>query len=90
MWVFKDLSPDLNEEQLLAFAGKSLAVALTWDYLDWLRSSHAPTLFAERNSRKEDALMAVSKGIEGIIVFQSLGAGNWTALGFDRCFARNR
>jgi 4-hydroxymandelate oxidase len=65
---FKDLSPDLNEEQLLAFAGKSLAVALTWDYLDWLRSlTRLPFLLKGILSR-EDALMAVSKGIEGIIV----------------------
>ena len=65
---FKDLSPDLNEEQLLAFAGKSLAVALTWDYLDWLRSLTRLPFLLKGILSKEDALMAVSKGIEGIIV----------------------
>jgi 4-hydroxymandelate oxidase len=65
---FKDLSPDLTEEQLLAFAGKSLAVALTWDYLDWLRSLTRLPFLLKGILCKEDALTAVSKGIEGIIV----------------------
>ena len=65
---FKDLSPDLNEEQLLAFAGKSLSVALTWDYLDWLRSLTRLPFLLKGILCKEDALKAVSNSIEGIIV----------------------
>lgn len=65
---FRDLSPDLSEEQLLAFAAKSLSVALTWDYLDWLRSLTRLPFLLKGILSKEDALTAVSKGIEGIIV----------------------
>jgi 4-hydroxymandelate oxidase len=65
---FKDLSPELDEEQLLAFAGKSLTVALTWDYLDWLRSLTRLPFLLKGILCQQDALTAASKGIEGIIV----------------------
>lgn len=65
---FKDLSADLNEEQLLAFAGKSLSVALTWEYLEWLRSLTRLPFLLKGILCKEDALRAVSNSIEGIIV----------------------
>jgi len=65
---FTDLSPDLDEEQLLAFAGKSLAVALTWDYLDWLRSLTRLPFLLKGILNQQDALMAASRGIEGVVV----------------------
>ena len=65
---FKNLSPSLNEEQLLAFAGKALSVALTWDYLSWLRSLTRLPFVLKGILSKADALQAVSSGVEGIVV----------------------
>ena len=33
----KGLSPDMNDQQLFAFAGRELNIALTWKYLEWLK-----------------------------------------------------
>jgi len=65
---FKNIALNLDEEQLLAFSAKALTVALTWDYLEWLRSLTSLPFLLKGILTKEDAVRAVSLGVEGIVV----------------------
>jgi isopentenyl diphosphate isomerase/L-lactate dehydrogenase-like FMN-dependent dehydrogenase len=65
---FKEIAPNLDEEQLLAFSAKALTVALTWDYLEWLRSLTRLPFLLKGILTKEDAVRATSAGVEGIVV----------------------
>jgi len=65
---FKDVPRDMNEEQLQAFVGKALAVALTWDYLEWLRSLTRLPFLLKGILSEADASLAASHGVEGIVV----------------------
>lgn len=65
---FNDLSADLNDEQLLAFAAKKLTVGLTWDDIEWLRSLTRLPLVLKGIMTKEDAGRAVSCQAQAIIV----------------------
>lgn len=65
---FNDLSADLNNEQLLAFAAKKLTVGLTWDDIEWLRSLTQLPLVLKGIMTKEDARRAVSCQAQAIIV----------------------
>jgi 4-hydroxymandelate oxidase len=58
----------LTDEQLPAFAARELTVALTWDYVEWLQSLTTLPLLLKGILSKEDALRAVSCGIQGIVV----------------------
>jgi len=65
---FKGIASNLDEEQLLAFSAKALTVALTWDYLEWLRSLTRLPFLLKGILTKEDAVHAASLGVEGIVV----------------------
>jgi 4-hydroxymandelate oxidase len=65
---FKNLDQNRSSEELLAFAAKVLTVALTWDYLSWIRSVTPLPLLLKGVLSKEDARQAASFGVEGIVV----------------------
>jgi 4-hydroxymandelate oxidase len=59
---------ELDEEQLSAFAGRALQVALTWDYLHWLKSLTSLPILLKGILSEEDASRAVSSGVQAIVV----------------------
>ncbi|MFZ0634046.1 MAG: alpha-hydroxy acid oxidase [Candidatus Acidiferrales bacterium] len=64
----KGVSREMNEAELLAFAGRKLRVALTWEYLEWLKTITKLPLVLKGILSPQDAARAVSSGINGIIV----------------------
>jgi 4-hydroxymandelate oxidase len=64
----KGLSPDMDDEQLFAFAGRELTVALTWNYLEWLKSATKLPILLKGVLATEDARQAVACGMSGIVV----------------------
>ncbi len=64
----KGLSPGMSDEQLLAFSARELTVALTWDYLEWLKSITKLPILLKGILSTDDALRAVSSGMQGIVV----------------------
>lgn len=65
---FEGIPPNLDEEQLLAFSANALTVALTWKYLEWLRSVTRLPFLLKGILTEEDAVQAASLGVEGIVV----------------------
>jgi 4-hydroxymandelate oxidase len=64
----KGLSPKMNDEELLAFSARELTVALTWEYLEWLKSITKLPLLLKGILSVEDAVRAASTGMRGIVV----------------------
>lgn len=64
----KGLSSKMSNEQLLAFSARVLTVALTWEYLEWLKSITKLPILLKGILSKDDALSAVSAGMQGIVV----------------------
>ena len=64
----KGLSPQMSDEELLAFSARELTVALTWEYLEWLKSITKLPILLKGILSTEDALRAVSSGMQGIVV----------------------
>jgi 4-hydroxymandelate oxidase len=64
----KGFSPKMSDEQLLAFSARELTVALTWNYLEWLKSITKLPILLKGILSTDDALRAVSSGMQGIVV----------------------
>ena len=64
----EQLSDQISYEDLLAFNDQAWDLSLSWDFFDWLRSITKLPLLVKGVLRKEDALRAVSIGLDGIIV----------------------
>ena len=62
------LTDAMSYEKLLAFNAQAWDMALTWDFFDWLRSITDLPILVKGVLRKEDALKAVSIGLDGIVV----------------------
>ncbi len=62
------LSDRMSYEELMAFNARSWDQSLTWEIFDWLRSVTRLPLLVKGVLRKEDALKAVSIGLDGIVV----------------------
>jgi 4-hydroxymandelate oxidase len=65
---FKEIAPNLDEEQLLAWCAKALTVALTWDYLEWLQSLTRLPILLKGILSEADAHRAASLGVQGLVV----------------------
>jgi len=64
----KGLSPRMSDVELLAFSAHELTVALTWEYLEWLKSITKLPILLKGILSTEDAVRAVSSGMQGIVV----------------------
>jgi 4-hydroxymandelate oxidase len=64
----KGVSRKMNDAELLAFADRELRVALTWDYLEWLKTITKLPLLLKGILAPQDAARAVSAGMNGIVV----------------------
>jgi 4-hydroxymandelate oxidase len=64
----KGLSRNMDDRALLAFADRELRVALTWEYLEWLKSITKLPILLKGILSPSDAVQAVSAGINAIIV----------------------
>ena len=64
----EQLSEKMSYEELLAFNERAWDLSLSWDFFDWLRSITKLPLLVKGILRREDALKAVSIGLDGIIV----------------------
>lgn len=64
----KGVSRSMGDAELLAFAGRELRVALTWDYLEWLKGITKLPILLKGIMSSDDALRAISSGVQGIVV----------------------
>ena len=62
------LTDEMSDRELQAFNRQAWDLSLSWDFFDWLRSITRLPLLVKGVLRKEDALKAVSIGLDGIIV----------------------
>lgn len=65
---FTQVSNEMSYQQVLDFNAQAWDLALSWEFFDWLRSVTRLPLLIKGVLRKEDALKAVSLGLDGIIV----------------------
>jgi 4-hydroxymandelate oxidase len=64
----KGVSRKMNDAELLAFADRELRVALTWEYLEWLKTITKLPLLLKGILAPQDAMRAVESGVNGIVV----------------------
>lgn len=64
----RGVSRKMNDAELLAFADRELRVALTWKYLEWLKTITQLPLLLKGILSPQDAARAVSSGVNGIVV----------------------
>ncbi len=64
----EQLSDKMSYEELSAFNARAWDLSISWNFFDWLRSVTKLPLLVKGVLRKEDALRAVSIGLDGIIV----------------------
>ena len=64
----KGVSRRMNDAELLAFADRELRVALTWHYLEWLKTITKLPILLKGILSPQDAACAVSSGVNGIVV----------------------
>jgi 4-hydroxymandelate oxidase len=64
----KGLTPRLDDAQLHEISRRELTVALTWDYLDWLKSVTKLPVLLKGILATDDARRAVNSGMAGIVV----------------------
>lgn len=65
---FSQISDEMAYEALIEFNAKAWDLALSWDFFDWLRGVTKLPLLIKGVLRQEDALRAVSLGLDGIVV----------------------
>jgi 4-hydroxymandelate oxidase len=65
---YTHVSNDMSYQQVIDFNAAAWDLALSWEFFDWLRSITRLPLLIKGVLRKEDALKAVSLGLDGIIV----------------------
>jgi len=61
-------TPDADPASFSSYANTSLDPSLTWDTINWLRSSTRMPVLVKGLLAPEDALLAVRNGVQGIIV----------------------
>lgn len=65
---FTHISNDMSYQQVLDFNSQAWDLALSWEFFDWLRTITKLPLLIKGVLRQDDALKAVSLGLDGIIV----------------------
>lgn len=65
---FTQITNDMSYQAILDFNAQAWDLALSWEFFDWLRGITKLPLLIKGVLRKEDALKAVSIGLDGIVV----------------------
>jgi len=63
-----EVDPQMSYPEMIAYNSSRWDLALSWEFFDWLRERTKLPILLKGVLRKEDALKAVSIGLDGIIV----------------------